>query len=154
MKIQVIERYQLHRLEWSMELSDATHEAITQYVEYARINFGHDKAEEVAKEIRELIESGINEADLLRRVMLDKWCEQEKEGRSAILIIRTLKQKELKEGTVQRVLSIILEANKKFGVQASEQMATFLIPIVEDSENDEELLLNISHFGITYSYFK
>ena len=154
MKIQAIERCKLLHLELSMALSDATHEAIIQSVEYARINFGHDKAEEVAKEIRELIESGINEADLLRRVMLDKWCEQEKEGRSAILIIRTLDQKNLQESTVQRVLSIILEANKKFGVQASEQMATLLIPIVEESENDEELLLNISHFEVTNSYFK
>ena len=154
MKIQVIERSQLHRLEWSMELSDATHEAITQSVEYARINFGHDKAEEVAKEIRELIESKIGEAELLKKVMLDEWCNQTKAGRSAILIIRTLDQKNLKESTVQRVLSIILEANKKFGVQASEQMATLLIPIVEESENDEELLLNISHFEVTNSYFK
>ena len=50
MKIQIIERSQLHRLEWSMDLSDATHEAITQSVEYARINFGHGKAEEVGNQ--------------------------------------------------------------------------------------------------------
>ena len=70
MKIQTIERCKLLHLELSMELSDATHESIIQAVEYARITHGHDKAEEVAKEIRELIESGINEADLLEKVRI------------------------------------------------------------------------------------
>ena len=153
MKIQIIERSKLHRIEWSMELSDTTHEAITQSVEYARINFGHNKAEEVAKEIRELIESRISETELLNKVILDKWCNQTKAGRSAILIIRALDQKKLKESTVQRVLSIILEANKKFGIQASEQMATLLIPIIEDSDNDEELLCNINHLEVEGSCF-
>ena len=85
--------------------------------------------------------------------MLDKWCNQTKAGRSAILIIRALDQKKLKESTVQRVLSIILEATQKFGIQASEQMATLLIPIVEDSDNDEELLCNINHLEVEGSYF-
>ncbi len=153
MKIQTIERVKLMHEEFARNFSDATTEVITQILESVRINAGHDKAEEVAKEIRELIESEIEETELLKKLMVDKWSTQAKEGRSAILIIRSLNKKNLKESTVQKVLSIILEAKKKFGFQASEQMATILIPIVDASENDEELLYNIDHIEVEGSYF-
>ncbi len=153
MKIQTIERIKLMHEEFARKFSDTTVEAITQIIESVRINSGHDKAEEEAKEIRELIESGIDETELLKMLMVDKWSKQTKEGRSAILIIRSLDRKNLKESTVQKVLSIILEAKKRFGVQASEQMATVLIPIVDASEDDEELLYNIDHIEVEGSYF-
>ena len=63
-----------------------------------------------------------------------------KEGRSAILIIRTLSNMDLQESTVKRVLSIILDTKKKYGEEASEQKATELMKIVEASRTEEELL--------------
>ena len=153
MKIQTIERVKLLHEEFERNFSDATMEVITQILESVRINAGHDKAEKEAKEIRELIESGIEETELLKKLMVDKWSTPAKEGRSAILIIRSLDKKNLKESTVQKVLSIILEAKKKFGIQASEQMATVLIPVVDASENDEELLYNIEHIEVEGAYF-
>ena len=153
MKIQTIERIRLMHDVFERKFSDATTEVITQIIESIRMNAGHDKAEEEAKELRELIESGIDETELLKKLVSVKGLEQSKEGRSAILIIRSLDRKNLKESTVQKVLSIILDANKKYGFQASEQIATLLIPIVDESENDEELLYNINCLEVEGSYF-
>ena len=100
-----------------------------------------------------MIESGIDETELLKSLMQYKWCKQEKEGRSAILIIRSLNQKDLKESTVKKVLSIIIETKRKYGFQASEQMASVLIPIVDASEDDEELLSNIDCIEVEGTYF-
>ena len=153
MKIQTIERIRLMHDVFERKFSDATTEVITQIIESIRMNAGHDKAEEEAKKLRELIESGIDETELLKKIVSGKGLEQSKEGRSAILIIRSLDRKNLKESTVQKVLSIILDANKKYGFQASEQIATLLIPIVDESENDEELLYNINCLEVEGSYF-
>ena len=153
MKILTIERVKLMHEEFERNFSDTTVELITHILESVRINEGHQQAEKEAKEIRELIESEINEADLLTRLTTKKRTPPTKEGRSAILIIRSLKRKQLKECTVQKILSIILETRKNFGMQASEQMATVLIPIVDASENDEELLENITHIEVEGTYF-
>ena len=63
-----------------------------------------------------------------------------KEGRSRILIIRSLGKKDLQESTVKRVLSLISNTTKKHGPEASEQLATELIEIVDSSETEQELL--------------
>ena len=63
-----------------------------------------------------------------------------KEGRSAILIIRSLSNMDLQESTVQRVLSIILDAKEKYGEETAEQKATELMGLVEMSETEEDLL--------------
>ena len=63
-----------------------------------------------------------------------------KEGRSAILIIRSLSNMDLQESTVQKVLSIILNTKKTQGDDAAEEMATRLIEIVDPCETEEELL--------------
>ena len=63
-----------------------------------------------------------------------------KEGRSRILIIRTLEKKDLQESTVKRVLSIITNTHKKHGEEAAEQIATKLMKIVEASKTEAELL--------------
>ena len=63
-----------------------------------------------------------------------------KEGRSAILIIRSLDNMELQESTVKRVLSIILDTKKKYGEEASEQKATELMEMVDSSKTEAELL--------------
>ena len=63
-----------------------------------------------------------------------------KEGRSIILIIRSLNKMELQESTVKRVLSIITDTNKKYGTEAAEQKATELMEIVESSKTEQELL--------------
>ena len=138
MKIQIIERSKLMRAEWKRELSDDTVEVITRIIEYTRINHGHDKAEAIAKEIRLLIETGISEAELAQRL------EQMKEGRSRILIIRSLDKKDLQESTVKRVLSIITDTHKKYGEVAAETIATQLIDIVESSETEDELLKKLN----------
>ena len=67
-----------------------------------------------------------------------------KEGRSAILIIRSLSNMELQESTVKRVLSIILDTKKKYGEEAAEQKATELMEIVESSKTEQELLQKIN----------
>ena len=63
-----------------------------------------------------------------------------KEGRSAILIIRSLGNMELQESTVERVLSIILNTKKNYGEKAAEQKATELMTIVESSITEQKLL--------------
>lgn len=67
-----------------------------------------------------------------------------KEGRSAILIIRSLSNMELQESTVKRVLSIILDTKKKYGEEAAEQKATELMEIVESSKTEQELLQKLN----------
>ena len=67
-----------------------------------------------------------------------------KEGRSAILIIRSLSNMDLQESTVKRVLSIILDTKKKYGEEAAEQKATELKAIVDSSETEQELLQKLN----------
>ena len=69
MSIPIIERHKLIRAEWARNFSDATMEAITRIIVSTRINLGHCEAEEKAKELRELIESGISETDFLQRLI-------------------------------------------------------------------------------------
>lgn len=66
-----------------------------------------------------------------------------KEGRSAILIIRSLSNMELQESTVKSVLSIILNTKKKYGEEAAEQKATELMEIVDSAKTEQELLEKI-----------
>lgn len=64
MQTQTIERLKLMHELWARNLSDTTIEAIVQIMESMRTEQGHSEAE--AKEIRELIETGISEAELLK----------------------------------------------------------------------------------------
>ena len=63
-----------------------------------------------------------------------------KEGRSRILIIRSLDTKDLQQSTVERVLSIIMNTHKKHGEEAAEQKATELMKIVDSIQTEAELL--------------
>ena len=72
-----------------------------------------------------------------------------KEGRSAILIIRSLDNMELQKSTVEKVLSIILDFKEKYGEEIAEQKATELRKIVESSKTEEELLNKLSQSQIT-----
>ena len=63
-----------------------------------------------------------------------------KEGRSAILIIRSLKRLHVQDTTAERVLSIILDTRKKLGEEAAEQKATELMEMVDSSKTEAELL--------------
>ena len=63
-----------------------------------------------------------------------------KEGRSRILIIRTLKRKGLQESTREKVYSFITITHKMYGEEAAEDLATKLIEIVEASETEAGLL--------------
>ena len=63
-----------------------------------------------------------------------------KEGRSRILIIRSLSKKDLRESTVKKVLSIITSTHKKHGEEAAEQKATELMEIVDSAKTEQELL--------------
>lgn len=65
MNAPVIERLKLMHEELARNFSYITREAITQIIEKIRINQGHSQAEKKAREIRELIESGVREKDLL-----------------------------------------------------------------------------------------
>ena len=67
-----------------------------------------------------------------------------KEGRSAILIIRSLSNMDLQESTVKKVLSIILETKNKYGEEASEYIASKLKEIIETSKTEEELLQQLN----------
>ena len=67
-----------------------------------------------------------------------------KEGRSRILIIRSLKRMDLQESTVERVLSLITNIYKKHGEEAAEQKATELMAIVDSSETEQELLQKLN----------
>ena len=68
MNAPVIERLKLMHEELVRNFSDTTMEAITQIIESTRINQGHTKAEETAKAIRELIEAGLTEAELVKKI--------------------------------------------------------------------------------------
>lgn len=68
MKDRVIERLKLMHELWERNLSNTTIEAIVQLLENTRLNKGHSKAEEIAKELLTLIESGISEAELLNKL--------------------------------------------------------------------------------------
>lgn len=70
-----------------------------------------------------------------------------KEGRSVILIIRSLNRLELHESTVIRVLSMILDAKKQYGEEASEQTATELMAIVDSCQTEDELLQKIDQMN-------
>ena len=63
-----------------------------------------------------------------------------KEGRSAILIIRSLSNMDLQESTVKRVLSIILDTKEKYGEETAELKATELMKLIETSKTEKELL--------------
>ena len=71
-----------------------------------------------------------------------------KEGRSVILIIRSLNRLELHESTVIRVLSMILDAKKQYGEEASEQTATELMAIVDSCQTEDELLQKIDQMNL------
>ncbi len=68
MKTPTIDRLKLMHELWERKLSDTTIEAIVQVLESTRINQGHPRAEEVAKEIRGLIEGGLDETELLKKL--------------------------------------------------------------------------------------
>ena len=63
-----------------------------------------------------------------------------KEGRSIILILRSLGRLDLLESTEKKVFSIILNTKKTQGDEAAEEIATRLIEIVDSCETEEELL--------------
>lgn len=64
MKEPVIERVKLWHTLFERKRSDTMIDAIMQIIERTRIEQGHTKAEEKAKEIRGLIETGISEPEL------------------------------------------------------------------------------------------
>ena len=68
MKITAIERLKLWQKEWEMKFSDSTSKMITQILVHIRENSGHNQAETQAKEIRELIETGISERELQKQL--------------------------------------------------------------------------------------
>ena len=68
MKIPTIERLKLMHEVLARNFSNTTTEAITQIIESTRINQGHIKAEATAKAIRELIEAGLTEAELVKKI--------------------------------------------------------------------------------------
>ena len=68
MNAPVIERLKLMHERLERNFSDTTQEAITQIIESLRINQGHGAAEAKAKEIRELIEAGLGETELLKKI--------------------------------------------------------------------------------------
>ena len=68
MHIPTIERCKLTHLELAMNLSNTTSERITQIIANTRTSKGHEASEAKAKEIRELLESGISEKDLLKKL--------------------------------------------------------------------------------------
>lgn len=81
-----------------------------------------------------------------------------KEGRSLILICRSLSNMELQESTVQRVLSIIIAEGRKHGDEIAEEVATELMEMVDSSQTEEELLMKIDqskykHYTILYDVF-
>ena len=68
MKAPVIERLLLMHEELERNFSDTTTEAITQIIESTRIDQGHEAAEVRAKKIRELIEDGLSETQLMQKL--------------------------------------------------------------------------------------
>ena len=69
-----------------------------------------------------------------------------REGRSIILIMRSLRRLELLESTRKKVQSIILNTKKTQGDEAAEEVATRLIEIVDSCETEEELLEKLHEF--------
>ena len=68
--MQTIERLKLMHELVKRKLSRSTIETVAQIVENTYNAHGYAKAELKAKEIRELIESGISEAELLKKLKL------------------------------------------------------------------------------------
>ena len=68
MPIQTIERSKIMRILWAKTLSNTAVEKIVKVIGNTRIESGHEAAEAKAKEIRELIESGLSEAELLKKL--------------------------------------------------------------------------------------
>lgn len=129
-----MERLKLMHELWERELSESTREIIVRILKNTRINQGHEDAEVKAKRIHNWLEANIAEEELVRKL------NRMEKGRSAILIIRSLNNMDLKESTVKRVLSIITNTHKKCGEEAAEEVASKLIDVVESSETEEELL--------------
>lgn len=67
-KIQVIERSKLLRTLWQSKFSADTQDTLSFVIGTIRQAKGHDAAEAKAKEIRLLMESGINEEELLEKL--------------------------------------------------------------------------------------
>ena len=135
-----MERLKLMHELWERELSDSTREIIVQILKNTRINQGYEKAEIKAKRIRNWLESNVAEVELVRKL------KRMEEGRSVILIIRSLNNMDLHESTVKRVLSIISNTHQKCGEEAAEETAWKLIDMVESSETEEELLQKLDLF--------
>ena len=110
-----MERLKLMHELWERELSDSTREIIVQILKNTRINQGYEKAEIKAKRIRNWLESNVAEVELVRKL------KRMEEGRSVILIIRSLNNMDLHESTVKRVLSIISNTHQKCGEEAAEE---------------------------------
>ena len=68
--MQTIERLKLMHELVKRKLSRKTIETIAKFIENTFNAYGYVKAEEKAKQIRELIETGISEAELLRKLTL------------------------------------------------------------------------------------
>ena len=68
MKEPTIDRLLLMHELWERKLSDTTIEAVVQIIERTRIEQGHSKAEAVAKEIREIIETENSESGVLKKL--------------------------------------------------------------------------------------
>ena len=68
MEVQVRERSRLTHELLERNLSNTTIEVVSQIMESTRKEQGHSKAEAKAKEIRELIETGISEEQLLQKL--------------------------------------------------------------------------------------
>ena len=77
-----------------------------------------------------------------------------KEGRSRILIIRSLsnleKRTDVQEITIKKVLALILDAHTMSGEEAAEQMATGLIEMVDSSRTEQELLNKLAQMTDFY----
>ena len=77
-----------------------------------------------------------------------------KEGRSRILIIRSLtnfeKRTDVQEITIKKVLTMILDAHAMSGEEAAEQMATDLMEAVDSSQTEQELLNKLAQMTEFY----
>ena len=77
-----------------------------------------------------------------------------KEGRSRILIIRSLtnfeKRTVVQESTIKKVLALILDAHAMSGEEAAEQMATDLMDMVDSSQTEQELLNKLAQMKDFY----
>ena len=77
-----------------------------------------------------------------------------KEGRSRILIIRSLanleKRTDVQEITIKKVLAMILDAHVMSGEEAAERMATDLMEMVDSSQTEQELLNKLAQMKDFY----